>query len=80
MLIVPDDDALKVEARIAPQDVDEIHAGATVRVRFPAFSAATPRTSRAFSSPSRRAWPPTSAPGRSTMWPASPSTRRRSPA
>lgn len=41
MLIVPDDDALKVEAPIAPQDVDEIHSGATVRARFPAFSAAT---------------------------------------
>lgn len=41
MLIVPDQDVLKVEARIAPQDVDEIQAGAKVRVRFPAFSSST---------------------------------------
>ncbi|MFG1339983.1 HlyD family type I secretion periplasmic adaptor subunit [Xanthobacter autotrophicus] len=41
MLIVPDDDVLKVEARIAPQDVDEIQAGAAARVRFPAFASAT---------------------------------------
>lgn len=37
MLIVPDDDALVIEARVAPQDIDQVHAGAPAFIRFSAF-------------------------------------------
>jgi len=34
MLIVPDEDSLKVEAKVAPQDVDQLHIGQAVTLRF----------------------------------------------
>jgi HlyD family secretion protein len=39
--IVPDDDALIVEATVSPVDIDQVHAGQTATVRFSAFSART---------------------------------------
>jgi HlyD family secretion protein len=41
MLIVPAADALTVEARIAPQDIDQIRVGQTAALRFSAFSQRT---------------------------------------
>jgi HlyD family secretion protein len=41
MLIVPQADSLVVEARIAPQDIDQVHAGHEVTLRFSAFSQRT---------------------------------------
>jgi HlyD family secretion protein len=38
MLIVPQADTLVVEARIAPQDIDQIRPGQSVALRFSAFS------------------------------------------
>lgn len=34
MLIVPDEDSLKVDARVAPQDIDQLSIGQTVTLRF----------------------------------------------
>ena len=34
MVIVPDQDSLKVEAKVAPQDIDQLHIGQTVTMRF----------------------------------------------
>jgi HlyD family secretion protein len=41
MLIVPDTDNLEVEARIPPQDIDQIVIGQTVDLRFSAFNQRT---------------------------------------
>jgi HlyD family secretion protein len=41
MLIVPQDDKLQVEARIAPQDIDQVRPGMQARLRFSAFSQQT---------------------------------------
>lgn len=41
MLIVPQDDKLLVEARIAPQDIDQVRVGMQARLRFSAFSQQT---------------------------------------
>jgi HlyD family secretion protein len=41
MLIVPDSDALIIEARIAPQEIDQVHLGQRAVVRFPAFNQRT---------------------------------------
>jgi HlyD family secretion protein len=41
MLIVPETDALEVEARIAPQDIDQIHMGQPAILRFSAFNQRT---------------------------------------
>jgi HlyD family secretion protein len=41
MLIVPDQDSLKVEARVAPQDVDQLHIGQAVSLRFSALDQRT---------------------------------------
>jgi HlyD family secretion protein len=41
MLIVPQADSMVVEARIAPQDIDQIHPGQRVTLRFSAFSQRT---------------------------------------
>lgn len=41
MLIVPKGDALVIEAKIAPQDIDQVHLGQGAIVRFPAFSQRT---------------------------------------
>jgi HlyD family secretion protein len=38
MLIVPQADSLVVEARIQPQDIDQVHPGQQVTLRFSAFS------------------------------------------
>jgi HlyD family secretion protein len=41
MLVVPESDRLMVEARVAPQDIDQLHVGQTARVRFLAFNQRT---------------------------------------
>jgi HlyD family secretion protein len=34
MLVLPREDSLKVEAKVAPQDIDQLHLGEPVRLRF----------------------------------------------
>lgn len=41
MLIVPDADALAVEVKIAPQDIDQVYVGQTATMRFAAFNQRT---------------------------------------
>jgi HlyD family secretion protein len=41
MLVVPESDRLTVEARVAPQEIDQLHVGQTARVRFQAFNQRT---------------------------------------
>jgi HlyD family secretion protein len=41
MLIVPKADALSIEARIAPQDIDQLHLGQAAGLRFSAFNQRT---------------------------------------
>lgn len=41
MLIVPDADALAVEVKIAPQDIDHVHLGQSAILRFSAFNQRT---------------------------------------
>jgi HlyD family secretion protein len=41
MLIVPDADRLVIEAKIAPQDIDQVRVGQTAHVRFSAFNQRT---------------------------------------
>lgn len=41
MLIVPDSDSLIVEAKVAPQDIDQIHVGQHAVLRFAAFNQRT---------------------------------------
>jgi HlyD family secretion protein len=41
MLIVPDADELTIDARVAPQDVDQLSAGQVAALRFSAFSQRT---------------------------------------
>jgi HlyD family secretion protein len=41
MLIVPDADALAVEAKIAPRDIDQVYAGQAASMRFAAFDQKT---------------------------------------
>ena len=41
MLIVPDGDTLIIEAKIAPQEIDQVHPGQPAVVRFPAFNQRT---------------------------------------
>src|SRR3954469_12583505 len=41
MLIVPNADALTVEAKIQPQDIDQLHRGQTAVLRFSAFNQRT---------------------------------------
>jgi len=38
MVIVPEDDTLVIEAKLAPQDIDQVRLGQTAFVRFPAFN------------------------------------------
>jgi HlyD family secretion protein len=38
MLIVPEGDSLTVEAKISPHEIDQVHAGQGVVLRFPAFN------------------------------------------
>jgi len=41
MLIVPDADALAVDVKIAPRDIDQVYAGRTATMRFAAFNQKT---------------------------------------
>src|SRR6202049_795358 len=41
MLIVPDADALAVEVKIAPRDIDQVYAGQAATMRFSAFNQKT---------------------------------------
>ena len=41
MEIVPDTDDLQIEARLQPQDIDQVHSGQQAFVRFTAFNART---------------------------------------
>ncbi|MBV8838960.1 MAG: HlyD family type I secretion periplasmic adaptor subunit [Alphaproteobacteria bacterium] len=41
MLIVPESDALSVEAKIAPQDIDQVHLGQQATLRFTSFNQRT---------------------------------------
>jgi len=41
MLIVPQADVLSIEAKVAPQDIDQVHSGQSAMVRFPAFNQRT---------------------------------------
>jgi len=41
MLIVPDKDALAVEVKIAPRDIDQVYVGQTATMRFAAFDQKT---------------------------------------
>lgn len=41
MMVVPDDDVLAVEAKVAPQEIDRLHLGQAAALRFPAFNART---------------------------------------
>lgn len=41
MTIVPEDEPLTVEIKILPADIDQVHAGQTTNVRFPAFNQRT---------------------------------------
>jgi HlyD family secretion protein len=41
MLIVPDADKLTIEARIAPQDIDQLHVGQAAILRFSSFNQRT---------------------------------------
>ena len=41
MLIVPDGDSLIVEAKIAPQEIDQVHMGQRAVLRFTAFNQRT---------------------------------------
>src|SRR5262249_57992893 len=41
MLIVPEADALSIEARIVPQDIDQLHLGQAAGLRFSAFNQRT---------------------------------------
>jgi HlyD family secretion protein len=41
MLIVPEADALSVEAKVSPQDIDQLHLGQPAGLRFSAFNQRT---------------------------------------
>jgi HlyD family secretion protein len=41
MLIVPDADALAVEVKIAPREIDQVYVGQTATMRFAAFNQKT---------------------------------------
>lgn len=41
MLIVPEADALEVEAKVQPQDIDQMQVGQTAALRFSAFNQRT---------------------------------------
>jgi HlyD family secretion protein len=41
MAIVPDDDALEIDARLSPDKIDQVHLGQTAHVRLSAFNART---------------------------------------
>jgi HlyD family secretion protein len=41
MVLVPEGDALEIDARLSPDKVDQVHAGQTARVRLSAFNQST---------------------------------------
>jgi len=41
MLVVPDSDALIIEAKVPPTDVDQLHLGQRAIVRFSSFTGRT---------------------------------------
>lgn len=41
MLIVPEADAMSIEAKVAPQDIDQLHAGQSAGLRFSTFNQRT---------------------------------------
>jgi HlyD family secretion protein len=41
MLIVPEGDSLAVEAKVSPQDIDQLHVGQAAGLRFSAFNQRT---------------------------------------
>jgi len=41
MLVVPDEDTLIIEAKVAPQDIDQVHLGQRAVVRFSSFNRRT---------------------------------------
>ena len=41
VVIVPDADSLTVEARVNPQDIEQVQLNQKTLLRFPAFNAAT---------------------------------------
>jgi len=41
MLIVPEEDALVIEAKVAPQNIDQVRSGQTAFIRFTAFNQRT---------------------------------------
>ena len=41
MMIVPNQDALAVDVRVAPTDIDQVHVGQASTLRFPSFNART---------------------------------------
>jgi len=66
MDIVPETDDLVIEARLPPQDIDQVQGGQTTHVRFPALISAPRRswsatspTCRPISATTSRAMPPT---------------------
>ena len=65
MLIVPDQDSLKVEAKVAPQDIDQLHIGQTVTLRFSGLDQRyDPGDQRHLDPRSRRTRPSTRRPSR----------------
>ena len=55
MMIVPEADALEVETRVNPQDIDQVHFGQKTVLRFPAFNQrTTPEIGGATSTAARR--------------------------
>ena len=69
MLIVPAADRLTVEAKVAPQDIDQVRIGQVASLRFSAFSQRTTPKSTAQSAASPPMSPPSSAPARRTTPP-----------
>ena len=41
MLIVPENEALSIETKVQPQDIDQLHLGQSAVVRFSAFNQRT---------------------------------------
>ena len=62
MLIVPDNDALSVQAKVSPNDIDELHPEQPALLRFSAFNMRTTPSSMAQSAGSQRTKPRISVP------------------
>ena len=79
MLIVPEADNLAVEAKVNPQDIDQLQLGQSALLRFSAFNQRTTPKSPARSRASRPTPRSISAPARATTPSASRCRRTRSP-